>query len=384
MTKAKRKRNERRMLITAVILALIIVAGGTFAWFTSKDEVTNKLSASQKYNVSITETFTTPSSWVPGQEVNKDVSLINTGNIDAFVKLSINNEIALTIAGTPADTDSYDATKVDTYVALSADEVTAAMAGGHLVCKAGTATDENVSNYNPTTGGLYVFERSVDEAVVTDDKVEYAGFYFDGTKCYALASIEAATDTSVDPAVTTYTAKLCTVEKVALSQMAVDYTYAVADDNADTIPYIIATYAGKDTASKDDDVVINIILDETELKDWTLLADADTANNAYGTEGKAFYYNKTLAPASQTGNLITAVELDENVKAGAYITFDYNLTVKSDSVQTIPSKAPGKVDEVAKTVNGMTTWANVDKDNSTMADPDVDGNVKALNLIKWN
>lgn len=81
--KGKRKSGlQRRVLAASVILSLLIVVGGTFAWFTSYDEVVNKLTAVYNYGVSITEEFTAPENWLPGQEVNKDVQAVNTGNVD--------------------------------------------------------------------------------------------------------------------------------------------------------------------------------------------------------------------------------------------------------------------------------------------------------------
>ena len=49
------KKNETRVLIASLSIAAVAVAGATFAWFTSKDEVTNRLSASAAYDVSIAE-----------------------------------------------------------------------------------------------------------------------------------------------------------------------------------------------------------------------------------------------------------------------------------------------------------------------------------------
>ncbi|MBQ1464951.1 MAG: hypothetical protein IIZ18_09085, partial [Ruminococcus sp.] len=82
----KKTAREKRVLVASLLVAAVMVGGSTFAWFTSRDEVTNRLSASAAYNVTIAETFTPPEEWVPGQEVNKDVFAVNTGNIDALVK----------------------------------------------------------------------------------------------------------------------------------------------------------------------------------------------------------------------------------------------------------------------------------------------------------
>nr|MCR5109452.1 SipW-dependent-type signal peptide-containing protein [Ruminococcus sp.] len=69
----KQTNKEKRVLISALCVAAVMIAGSTFAWFTSKDDVTNRLTASADYGVSIVESFTPPANWIPGQTVNKDV-----------------------------------------------------------------------------------------------------------------------------------------------------------------------------------------------------------------------------------------------------------------------------------------------------------------------
>ena len=90
-----KKKRERRVLIGAMIVAGVITAGSTFAWFTSKDEVTNRLSASASYDVSIAEDFQPPEDWIPGQTINKDVSAVNTGSVDAFVRMWLEGEMSV-------------------------------------------------------------------------------------------------------------------------------------------------------------------------------------------------------------------------------------------------------------------------------------------------
>lgn len=92
-TKKKKSAKQRRVLIIAVIVAIAIVAGSTFAWFTSMDEVTNRLSASADYNVAIAEDFQAPEEWIPGQTINKDVSAVNTGSVDAFVRMWLGGQL---------------------------------------------------------------------------------------------------------------------------------------------------------------------------------------------------------------------------------------------------------------------------------------------------
>ncbi|MBR0485240.1 MAG: hypothetical protein IJJ69_10755 [Oscillospiraceae bacterium] len=91
----KKTNRQRRVLVGAVCVAAVIMAGSTFAWFTSQDEVTNRLSASAKYDVSIAEDFQPPEEWLPGQKINKDVSAVNTGNVDAFVRMWLGGQMRL-------------------------------------------------------------------------------------------------------------------------------------------------------------------------------------------------------------------------------------------------------------------------------------------------
>ena len=110
MTTQKKKKSakEKRVLIGSVVVATAIVAGSTFAWFSSKDEVTNRLTASADYNVSIVEDFQPPKDWIPGQTVNKDVSAVNTGNVDAFVRMWLDGKLRL--LKETAETSEPDAT----------------------------------------------------------------------------------------------------------------------------------------------------------------------------------------------------------------------------------------------------------------------------------
>ena len=226
----KNNKKDRRILVGAIAVAGVTAAGSTFAWFTSKDEVTNRLSASADYNVAIAEDFTPPEQWTPGQEINKDVSAVNTGNVDAFVRIGLLHDATLTVKGTgvavPADATALASADKTNWVELktsasntntptggnavnnSANEVTLLQAGGTLVIAGGQVVtpsdawnvrsgDSSNSDYSgagqfdpnvtktvadPTKtyaqqygSGLYIFKRNV------TDGVKYSGYYYDAT-----------------------------------------------------------------------------------------------------------------------------------------------------------------------------------------------------------
>lgn len=328
---AENKKNKK-VLVASAILAAMIVASSSFAWFTSKDEVVNRLTAENKYAVTVTENFTPPSNWIPGQVVKKEAGAINTGNIDAFVKLTLSNEMALTTYDTP---EAFTAGNVGKYVTLSADEVKSLQAGGRLACKAGTTVAEadkrTGTGFVPTAGeaGLYIFERvteyNADGSVKT---LTYSGYYFDGTdKYYSLAEINHESDTF---SATVQTKK---TEKV---------TPTLSYDEANS--KLVATHGDGDAK-----ITINIALDTAN---WT--------NNNNTTE---FYYKHILAAGAETGDLVKYVQIDSSVKNKAYINMDYSLKVTADSIQVTQDAAKTTaVNEsswaLKATANGTdVTWA---------------------------
>lgn len=281
-----KKRKDKKVLIASMILASMIVAGSSFAWFTSKDEVVNKLTANNQYSVTVTESFTPPPQWLPGQVVQKEAGAINTGNIDAFVKLTLSNNLVLTTYDTP---ETFNTKNTSKYVELTSKEVTSLQAGGRPVSQ-------------PENDGLYVFERVTaydNDGLI--ESVEYAGYYKSGDKYYSLASITHNANDSFSATVQTKK-----TEKVTPS-----LEYSSLENK------IVATYGSGDSQIK-----ININLANDHATNWT------NANDT--TE---FYYNSILKAGAETGNLVESIELDKSVKNDAYINMDYNLTVTADSVQ---------------------------------------------------
>ena len=235
----KKRKSNNRVLIAAIVLALVIVIGATFAWFTSKDEVTNKLSAITDYNVSITETYTPETNWVPGEEVNKDVALVNTGSTAAFVRAYLSGQFVVSAL---EEEDAYIGAPTDTAVTLGIQDKTAeeeqiektmreeafkAEAGGYLVFAPNTVaadavdmlidrnaeidTDTNgwvkfdalTDNYGNDAGeltvaqiiggeGFYIFARvqtvtADNEGAVDEIEYVYDGYYYDGESYYKIS-----------------------------------------------------------------------------------------------------------------------------------------------------------------------------------------------------
>jgi len=210
---ASKSKKRRRVFRASCILAALIIAGSSFAWFTSSDEVTNRLSASGDYDVSIVESFTPPAKWVPGQAVNKDVYAVNTGNVEAFVKESVTSVMTIvtedaykpTTNPTRPDADSIELTPAERYVV----EAGAFLAYAPLASKftydtgeAGVAAEDvgkvrsglkviamspeprqteydyeatSATDFQPDAEGLYVFRRTIG----VDDKTQIENYTYD-------------------------------------------------------------------------------------------------------------------------------------------------------------------------------------------------------------
>ena len=76
-------------------LAAIMVIGGTFAYFNQTMTVTNPFDTG-KYDTNVTEDFKPEDgdNWEPGAEVNKDVTVKNTGDYDVLVRVKLTEKWA--------------------------------------------------------------------------------------------------------------------------------------------------------------------------------------------------------------------------------------------------------------------------------------------------
>ncbi len=361
---SKAKKTRRKVLAASCILSALIVAGSSFAWFTSSDEVVNKLSATSDYNVTAYEDFTPPENWTPGQTVKKEVAAINTGNVDAFVKATLSSSLTLTRKGTPAT--AVPTTFDSTYVELTRQEAQTLQAGGRLVLKPTNETAGNLSgdlsatedvsskDYEPELKGLYLFERryTAENGGTTTIKTDYVGYFFvpgtDGAEgtYYAVTVTDKAT---VDDT-TTLTAALDTKETVTIDNS--KFTY-----NIDTAGTIKATYNADTTDNTADDIIIDIAYN-TDITNtsaatgdkWLLALEAENKN-------PVFYYEQVLKAEAKSSNMITSVTLDENITKDAFIAMDYNLSIKIDSAQVVDDRTTAST---AVTAANAQDWSVMD------------------------
>lgn len=79
-------KNKKIAIMIAAVTVTVGIIGGTLAWFTSSDSVENIFTTGE-VKEKIEEVFTPPTEWLPGDVVNKDVWVNNTGKSDAFIRV---------------------------------------------------------------------------------------------------------------------------------------------------------------------------------------------------------------------------------------------------------------------------------------------------------
>ncbi len=391
------KKNDKKLLIGSLGLASVVAAGATFAWFTSEDQVTNRLSAEADYNVSITESFTPPEDWTPGQEINKDVSAVNTGNIDSLVNLKFGHSFTVTGKGDPikvSDAASEDLGAKNA-VEASTDKAKSAQAGGYIVYNK-NKVEENPreSSSDPfTDDGLYIFRREIKKTVDGSNKLtsvdyEYDGYYVKDGKYYRIEIADDAVTLKTDST----EVDAVDLTKINIPTVGDEYVYTYGDDAEVTWTFVKAleaddptatpavdnkttnfaeakgiriTYAGNDAASTDDDIIVYVEFDP-----------AAQTNYKYNAADEKFYYNYVLPAGQETKSaLITSVTLGKETEESAYIKLDYDLDVLLDSIQASLDESKNYTNETADSwlsgslvngkqgtaisdSNGKVTWAD--------------------------
>ncbi|MDR2753717.1 MAG: SipW-dependent-type signal peptide-containing protein, partial [Oscillospiraceae bacterium] len=113
MKKQKRKHSPVLLTMAIVLAVATLISGSTFAWFQSQEKVTNHLETDQFANgdVSLKEIWDAEDGkdWQPGEELNKDVSVVNTGSVEALARVSF-EEVLLKLIDDQTQTDK-DKTK---------------------------------------------------------------------------------------------------------------------------------------------------------------------------------------------------------------------------------------------------------------------------------
>ena len=80
--------NSKRTIMILILVLTIGIVGLTIAYFANSSSVDNVFTT-QPYGTTVTENFTSPSNWLPGDTTNKTVVATNSGNVDEAVRISL-------------------------------------------------------------------------------------------------------------------------------------------------------------------------------------------------------------------------------------------------------------------------------------------------------
>lgn len=326
----KQTKNKKKWIAAATTFAAMAALAGTFAWFTSQDSAKNHFEGNIAGNdVEVVETFTPPTDWKPGQEVNKDVAVLNSGDYDSMIRVSF-SEILTKLTDATAKTSSdikllAGKTKEQIYLYPLAD----------TALSTGTWNDAKVAEKVMTvTGGDYAgtYTLKAKEQEVTTDAgttFRYVSYWDNGTdKYYAkVGAYSRAEDGTVTPA----TAEFKYVD-LAATPVNMDWTNPV--------------YKPTLTIDKNGNAIVDADSDKNIKLNFVNLAATPTANKwYYNAEDGHFYYVGIVAPQAQTPQLLDSVLL-ANEADNSYSKVQFDLVVNSTGIQA------------AKEAVNSTDWVN--------------------------
>lgn len=329
------RKNRHLIMAMAVILAIATAIGGaTFAWFTAYDSRENKMSSDQLSNgdVKVAEVFNKDDPFNPGVDINKDVWAVNTGNVDALVRISFHELLTLLDNnGVAADGgkvwDNTGATAGTIPQLFNADALT------------GFYSDWDELDPLALPSGLTIDSGSL--PFLTGVKVLYKAYPVvetGGTQYEFVAYGEiSAPGTAYDGKLQNVTADFEIVD----GDLAIDnWSFAQFEKDTPieynwltdpTFPSALIGTLPRVEAFSDPEGFIELVFTDKVKDDLSLCVLRDWWYNA--ADGY-FYYIGIVAPGQATTQLLDAVGLKADATS-AYCLLDYQLTVDMWAVQAL-------------------------------------------------
>jgi len=79
---------KKNVILVVLVLLFILFISGIYAYLHAFD-TKNATLESGNYEVSLHEKFVSPDNWLPGEEIKKEVSVTNTGEYEAAVRIKL-------------------------------------------------------------------------------------------------------------------------------------------------------------------------------------------------------------------------------------------------------------------------------------------------------
>ncbi|WP_207696422.1 hypothetical protein DOK67_0000800 [Enterococcus sp. DIV0212c] len=332
----KQNKNKKKWVVAATTLAAMAALAGTFAWFTSQDSAKNHFEGNiAGSDVEVVETFTPPTDWKPGQKVNKDVAILNSGDYDSMIRVSF-SEILTKLTDASSKTSNDPAilngkTKKEVYLYP-------------LTEKTGDWTPSKVAATTfVVEGGDYAgtYTLKAKEQVVTTEAgstYRYVSYWDNGTEQYyaKAGSYSRAEDGTITPSAAEF-------KYVDLAATPVDMDWAKAPTYKPTLT-IDANGTATVDAGSDSNIKLNFV---------NLASTPTTGKWYYNAADGYFYYVGIVASQTQTAQLLDSVTL-ANTADNSYSKVQFDLIVNSTGIQAA-KEAVNSTDWVNNTNADLTT-----------------------------
>lgn len=310
-------KNKKKLAAGAVALSAVLIAAGTFAWFTTTDKVENTFQM-DNFDVSITEDFDTPDvPLTPGADVTKEVGITNSGNVDVLVRVKLEETLKLLEMDEEKENNalkveytSQEQTS-DPYVpVLISDEMIQAYEEKYTTDYSATAQEKGV----PAT--ITVLRK---ETTNGDNTVYSYVAYVTATN--QLVKVTPNGDNAETPDSFDVEYAYNKRKDAGGSKYEVTASHGKEGDDGDSA---LATYYGSDFHT--DAVTLNF--DDKVSTNGTLNSDTTwfLADDGY------FYYTKALNGSSISDPLLKSVKINENA-GNALKGATYTITPEMEAVQ---------------------------------------------------
>lgn len=315
----KKKSSRKKWLVATAAFALLAIGAGTFAWFQSKDNVTNHFEGELAGNdVEIVEQFV-PKPWKPGDAVEKKVAVANIGEYDSMIRVSLKETLAKLKNAEAQLTD--DATKLDgkteADIYLMPLDV-AKVASGYTPSVVADTKFTVTGGYYAGTYTLKVQEKEINTAADGTKTYSYVSYWDNGTKQYYAKTngFNRATDGTLTPQTAQF--KYVDLERAA----------ADSRDWAASPIYTPTLDIKADGTANVESGVDNKI----ELNFVNLSSTGTAGKWTYNTADGYFYYIGIVGSQAQTAPLLNSVTL-LNTADNTYSKLSYDLDVNARSIQ---------------------------------------------------
>ncbi len=350
-------KNKKRIAISAAALAGCLVIGGTFAWFSTTDKVTNKFDM-DAFDVAITEDFDQNPDvpLVPGADITKSVTVTNSGNMDVVVRVKLEEMLQLLERYTDNGNDKLKVTYTSSDSA--SDGQVAVVMSDEMIEAYKTAGYKVLTNASASDGEEQVSSTLPDDVTVLRKTTTASQEGANTVYSYIAYVTEGKQVVKITPVIGTGSKETPESFKAEYAY----HTYKDSDDNGGNGITPATGIHGKDDATLDsyyggrfhDAVVLNFAANVDV--DGGALGEATTW---YLGDDGYFYYTQKLAGNTISAPLLESVSIAEDA-ANALQGAKYELTPVMEATQADHEAVTGNWTDLSYTQEETDTVSDND------------------------